>query len=306
MLTHQQRFLAYLRDERNYSPHTVAAYEDDLNDFRAFLLKVAEQAEPDLRAVDHGTIRMFLGELLDQGFSRTSVARKLACVKSFFKYLHRLGTLSSNPSSLVCAPKLERRIPQFLDEAAVARLMEQPDRSTPTGSRDAAILELLYSTGIRLGELLALRLDDIDLASHTAKVTGKGRKQRIVPIGGPAREALREYLRLRDCLRPKEGASRRSTGDPVAVFLTVRGKAISPKGVNVIMNKYIGQVSEIAKKSPHVLRHSCATHLLNRGADLQAVRELLGHASLSTTQIYTHVSVDRLKRIYSKAHPRAT
>ena len=306
MLTYQQRFLAYLRDERNYSPHTVAAYEDDLNDFRAFLLKLAERTEPDLHAVDHGTIRMFLGELLDQGFSRTSVARKLACVKSFFKYLHRLGVLSANPSSLVSTPKLERRIPQFLDETAVARLMDQPDRSTPAGSRDAAILELLYSTGIRLGEMLALRLDDIDLGRCTVKVTGKGRKQRIVPLGGPAREAIREYLRLRGSLRPKESPSLGRGGDPAAVFLTVRGKSMSPKGVNVLMNKYIGQVSEIAKKSPHVLRHSCATHLLNRGADLQAVRELLGHASLSTTQIYTHVSVDRLKRIYSKANPKAT
>jgi integrase/recombinase XerC len=184
--------------------------------------------------------------------------------------------------------------------------MDQPDRSTPAGSRDAAILELLYSTGIRLGELLALRLEDIDLGRRTVKVTGKGRKQRIVPLGGPAREAIREYLRLRDNLLPKESLPGDRGADPSAVFLTVRGKSMSPKGINVLMNKYIGQVSEIAKKSPHVLRHSCATHLLNRGADLQAVRELLGHASLSTTQIYTHVSVERLKRVYSKAHPKAT
>jgi integrase/recombinase XerC len=306
MLTHQHRFLAYLRDERNYSQHTLAAYEDDLNDFQSFLQKLAESPDADLRAVDHGTIRLFLGALLDEGFSRTSVARKLACLKSFFKYLYRTGALPKNPTALVSAPKLGRRMPQFLDEDTIARLMDQPDRSTPEGARDAAILELLYSTGIRLGELLALRPEDLDLERATAKVTGKGNKQRIVPVGGPARDALRNYLRLRPELFPKKKSDDRERTRPPAMFLTVRGNAMSPKGVNVLMNRYIGKVSEIAKKSPHVLRHSCATHLLNRGADLQAVRELLGHESLSTTQIYTHVSVDRLKRVYAKAHPKAT
>ena len=306
MLTYQRRFLEYLKTERRYSLHTLAAYEDDLEDFYRFLQTLTESREPDLRAIDHGTIRLFLGSLLEEGFSRTSVARKLACLKSFFKYLHRSGEISTNPTALVGTPKFGRRIPQFLDEDAVTRLMQQPDRSTPEGTRDAAILELLYSTGIRLGELLTLRESDLDLKRGTAKVTGKGMKQRIVPVGRPALEALRAYLRIRHGLMPGRSAGGNMVGQPVAMFLTVRGKPMSPKGVNVLMNKYIGAVSEIAKKSPHVLRHSCATHLLNRGADLQAVRELLGHESLSTTQIYTHVSIDRLKRIYTKAHPKAT
>ncbi len=305
MRTHQQRFLMYLREERNYSSHTLAAYEDDLGDFLSFLERVVEGGTPDLKAVDRATIRMFLGAMLEQGFSRSSVARKLACLKSFFKYLHRTGVVPDNPAALVSAPKLPRRVPQVLGEEVVTKLLEQPDRSTADGVRDAAILELLYSTGIRLGELLGLRAADFTPSRRTLKVTGKGKKQRIVPVGRPACEALQTYLLIRgEFLGRRRGAGGAET--PEALFLSARGKAISPKGVNLLMNRYIARVSEIEKKSPHVLRHSCATHLLNRGADLQAVRELLGHASLSTTQIYTHVSVDRLKQIYARTHPRAS
>jgi integrase/recombinase XerC len=301
MRAHQERFLTYLREERNYSPHTLAAYEDDLNSFGLFLAGMVGE-EPDLAAVDRGTVRMFLATLLDQGYSRTSVARKLACLKSYFKFLHRTGVVSVNPAALVSAPKLPRRIPQVLEEGVIGKLMEQPDRGTREGIRDLAILELLYSSGIRLSELLGLRAGDC--GSGTLKVTGKGRKQRIVPVGRPAVKALQAYVAVR-----QEFLQGRLTGaapDPGVLFLSARGKAMSPKGVNLLMNRYIARVSEIEKKSPHVLRHSCATHLLNRGADLQAVRELLGHESLSTTQVYTHVSVERLKRIYARAHPRAS
>jgi len=299
---HQQDFLAYLRKERNYSAHTIAAYEDDLTLFASFLAGQGNVPGSDLRSVDHLVLRAFLGVLLEQGFSKRTIARKLACLKSFFSYLHRRGVLRSNPSTLVSSPKLEKRLPQFLDEDTVARLMEQPDRSTPEGVRDTAILELLYSTGIRLSEMLGLKLGDVNLYDRTIKVTGKGNKQRIVPLGSQACRAINAYLRIRP------GFARGSAGPAASgrVFLTVRGNGMNPKGVNLLMNKYIGQVSEIAKKSPHVLRHSCATHLLNRGADLQAVRELLGHESLSTTQVYTHVSIDRLKTVYARAHPKAT
>jgi len=308
MRAHQESFLTYLREERNYSAHTLAAYEDDLNSFASFLAKIVDEGKPDLRAVDRGTIRMFLGELLEQGYSRPSVARKLACLKSFFKYLLRTGTVPVNPATLVSAPRLPHRIPQYLEEDVVERLMQQPDRGTREGIRDAAILELLYSTGIRLGELLGLRARDCSFRQGTVKVTGKGRKQRIVPAGKAACEALQAYLVVRPVfLRQQPGVhGEGGAPDPGVLFLSVRGKAMSPKGVNLLMNRYIARVSEIEKKSPHVLRHSCATHLLNRGADLQAVRELLGHESLSTTQVYTHVSVDRLKRIYARAHPRAS
>jgi integrase/recombinase XerC len=244
---------------------------------------------------------LFLGDLLERRFSRRSVARKLACVKSFFRYLHKKHVVESNPAAFLSSPRLDKRLPQFLDEDVVARLMDQPDRESVEGLRDAAILETFYSTGIRLSELIHLGLADVDLRGSTVRVTGKGNKQRIVPIGRPARTVLRKYLSRRgelvgaDCPAEQE-----------VVFLTRRGKRMSPKAVNLLMNKYIGRVSEIQKKSPHVLRHTFATHLLNRGADLQAVKELLGHESLSTTQIYTHVGVDRLKKAYRLAHPRAS
>jgi len=299
---HQQEFLSYLRKERNYSAHTIAAYEDDLTLFAGFLAADGVVRGRGLHAVDHLVLRCFLGHLLDLGFSKRSIARKLACLKSFFKYLHRTGVLERNPAALVSSPKLDKRLPQFLDEDAVTRLMEQPDRSSPEGVRDAAILELLYSTGVRLSEMLGLRLGDVDLQHRTIKVTGKGNKQRIVPLGSQACRAITAYLLVRT--RFERGSAGKDAAG--CLFLTVRGNSMNPKGVNLLMNRYIGQVSEIAKKSPHVLRHSCATHLLNRGADLQAVRELLGHESLSTTQIYTHVSIDRLKTVYARSHPKAS
>ena len=292
-------FLRYLEQERNYSGNTVAAYAEDLRQFTAFLRRRGRSRPVELRAVTHLIVREFLGDLVERDFSKRSIARKLACLKSFFKFLLKHHLLEKNPTVIVVSPKLEKRLPQYLDEEAVTRLMEQPDRSTAEGVRDAAILELLYSTGMRLGELLALRPGDLDPRSGTVKVTGKGRKQRILPVGTPARKAVAAYLARRSELIA-------SDGDPGTLLLTLRGKPMSPKGVNILMNRYISRVSEIEKKSPHVLRHTFATHLLNRGADLQAVRELLGHESLSTTQIYTHVSIDRLLNVYAQAHPKAT
>lgn len=299
MQSEARKFLRHLAQERNYSGNTVASYEDDLRQFGDFLRRRDSVADGAVRRVDHLMIREFLGDLVDQGFSKRSIARKLACLKSFFKYLQKVHLVDSNPTAIVVSPRIDKRLPQFLDEDAVTRLMEQPDRTQPEGARDAAILELLYSTGIRLGELLGLSLGDIDNDGGTIKVTGKGRKQRIVPFGSHARTALNRYLECRGVLASRGERTGR-------LFLTVRGKPMNPKGVNILMNKYIARVSEIEKKSPHVLRHTFATHLLNRGADLQAVKELLGHESLSTTQIYTHVSVDRLLRIYSQAHPKAS
>jgi integrase/recombinase XerC len=299
MQSEVRKFLRYLAQERNYSGNTVASYEDDLRQFADFLRRRGSSRTVPLKSVDHIVIREFLGDLIEQGFSKRSIARKLACVKSFFKYLLKTHVVESNPTTIVISPKLDTRLPQFLDEEAVTRLMEQPDSTQPEGARDAAILELFYSTGIRLGEMLGLRVGDVDEGNGTIKVTGKGRKQRIVPFGSHALKALRRYMARRE-----EFSKRGERTD--RLFLTVRGKPMNPKGVNLLMNKYIAQVSEIEKKSPHVLRHTFATHLLNRGADLQAVKELLGHESLSTTQIYTHVSVDRLIRIYTQAHPKAS
>ncbi len=293
--THSALFLAYLSAERRASPNTITAYTEDLRQFSAFLLGAGRTPA----TVDHILIRRFLGTLLDQGMGKRSVARKLACLRSFYKFLKRRGVISTNPTALVATPRLERRLPSFLDEQTVAQVLEHPDRSTTEGLRDAAILELFYSTGMRLSELLHLRPEDIHLRERTLKVTGKGSKQRIIPFGHKARKALQDWMNVRkDYVRPGD--------DPGTTFLTVRGRAMSPKGVNVVVNRHIGAVSELQKKSPHVLRHTFATHLVNRGADLQAVRELLGHESLSTTQIYTHVGIDRLKKVYALAHPKGT
>jgi tyrosine recombinase XerC len=292
-------FLAYLRGERNYAVHTVAAYEDDLRQFMEFVSgAVGENPAPEDLTPE--LVRRFLGSLVSRDFARRSVARKLACLRSFFRYLVRTGTLDHNPTTSIATPRLDRRLPSYLGERDAELLMDQPDRSTPEGCRDAAMLEVLYGTGIRLAELLGLDFADVDLRRGTLRVTGKGSKQRVVPLGGKAREALSTYLQLRASF-----AARATAGVRLPVFLTARGKAMSPKGVNRLVNKYIARVSEIQKRSPHVLRHSFATHLLDRGADLQAVRELLGHESLSTTQVYTHVSVERLKKVYAQAHPKA-
>jgi len=295
-------FLEYLRTQRNYSPHTIAAYEDDLGQFSGFLQKHYSDRAYSIDDIDQVTIRLFLGDCLENDFAKRSIARKLACLKSYFKFLFRTKVAAHNPAANVSTPKLEKRLPQYLDEESVTELMKQPDSTTTIGKRDAAILELFYSTGIRLSELISLQLSDVDFYGRTIRVTGKGSKDRILPFGGPAKRAIQNYISRRSELLPKKAEADVAN----VLFLTQRGKRLSPKGVNVLMNEYIGRVSEIEKKSPHVLRHSFATHLLNRGADLRAVKELLGHESLSTTQVYTHVSVDRLKKIYAQAHPKAS
>ena len=296
----RQAFLESLSQGRNYSPRTIAAYLLDLTQFEEFLRRSGEGRAADLALVDLRLLRRFLGELMDAGLSPRSVARKVACLKSFFRYLRRQGVVPSDPTSLLSPPKVPKRLPRYLDEEGARRLMEQPDRSNPVGARDAAILELFYSTGIRLSELIGLRQSDMDFERQTVSVLGKGRKQRIVPFGKHAGAALAAYAAMRPQLCPAAGPP------PPEFFLSVRGKRMQPKGVNELVNRYIGAVADLEKKSPHVLRHTFATHLLNRGADLQAVRELLGHASLSTTQVYTHVSIDRLKRVYAQAHPRGS
>jgi len=297
-----ETFLRYLKEARNYSHHTVASYEDDLRQFLEFLRRHFAERPFEVGDIDQITVRLFMGDLLEQRYSKQSVARKLACLKSLFKYLYKTRRISSNPIAGVATPKLEKRVPRYLDEHSVGALMNQPDRSTSTGVRDAAILEMFYSTGIRLSELISMNVGDIDLMQRTVKVTGKGRKERILPFGRKAEEALQKYVSIRGEFFP-------TTGDGVrnqALFVTRRGKRMNPKGVNVLVNTYISQVSELQQKSPHILRHSFATHLLNRGADLHAVKELLGHESLSTTQVYTHVSVEHLKKTYAHAHPKAS
>ncbi len=296
-----RRYLEYLDVERNLAYNTIISYENDLFQFAGFLSRHMEKKTIDIRDVDNVTIRLFMGELAEQGYEKKSVGRKLAAVRSFLRFLVKRGILHFNPADNVITPKVEKKLPVFLDKASAHRLMDAPDKSKVEGIRDWALLELLYSTGIRRGELVGLSVCDVDFENQTITVLGKGNKERVVPFGRKAKEALQAYLRRRGELF----ARKMVRDDREALFLTVHGKRLYPRLVTMLVGKYIGMVSEVEKKSPHILRHTFATHLLDRGADLRAVKELLGHASLSTTQIYTHVTVDRLKKVYEQAHPKA-
>ncbi len=284
-----QQFLSYLEIERNYSPHTVLNYKVDLEEFWSFL----NRSSLSLKRVDYPVLRRYLSELKGKQYKPRSLARKLSSLRSLFKFLERESQIESNPALSLTSPKLDKKLPQFLDEQEMVRFVESPNNAQISGKRDRAILETLYSTGIRVSELVGLNVDSVDFIGNIAKVAGKGKKERLVPIGDKALEAIRDYLDSRD-------------GHPHgALFLNKTGKRLSARSVCNITNKYIRLTSLRSRLSPHVLRHSFATHLLNRGADLRSVQELLGHANLSTTQIYTHVTTQRLKDVYEKAHPRA-
>jgi len=301
MIRYIETFLEYLEKEKNYSRNTIVSYEGDLLQFNTFLSRHFGDTSFTPSMIDHVTIRLFLGELLEEKKSKRSIARKLASIRSFLKYLVRKEVLERNAGIYVATPKLHKKLPVFLDESAVNRMMDLPDTSTPDGLRDRAVLEVLYGTGIRMGELIQLKLESVDIVKNVMKVVGKGNKQRIVPVGSKARAAIQNYLMRRNELLGRGNAKE----SEARIFLSNRGKPLYPRGVYNIVTKYIGRIAEIEKKSPHVLRHTFATHMLNRGADLRAVKELLGHESLSTTQLYTHVTIERLKKIYEQAHPKA-
>lgn len=296
-----ESFLEYVERERNFSSHTKVSYAKDLSQFHSFLQHKFPEMLNSPGSIDQEVVRSFLGVLLDSGLAKKSVIRKVSTLRSFFKFAVRRESLPSNPMSNVVTPKAEKKLPQFLDERTVAELMELPDVSDAHGSRDAAILELLYSTGMRRGELVGLKTSDVDFSDQTVKVTGKGNKQRIIPFGRKAHEALKRY----GDFRGRFPGSANGPGTDL-FFVTDKGKRMYPGAVNSVVKKYLAQISEIKQKSPHVLRHSFATHLLDRGADIFAVKELLGHESLSTTQVYTHMTSERLKKVYRQAHPKAT
>ncbi|MDT8323341.1 MAG: tyrosine recombinase XerC [Bacteroidota bacterium] len=297
-----QRFRDYLVVERNASDHTVIAYMRDLAQFHAWLCELAETAEVQCTAIDRGTIRAWLGELTERGLSRRSISRKITSLRSFFRFAEQRGHVTANPTADLHSIRIDRTLPVFVDEESIVALLRLPDNGTVEGARDAAILELFYSTGMRLSELVALDRDDLSSHTGTVRVLGKRRKERILPVGTPALHAVQHALTLRD--RAVADGTRRVI-DSEAMFLNKRGKRLTNRSVYSIVHDHLRLVCEQERCSPHVLRHSFATHLLNRGADLQAVRELLGHESLSTTQIYAHVTTDHLKREYAKAHPRA-
>ena len=301
MKTYLKKYLLYLTFERNFSENTVKAYEIDLAQFNAFLEKQLATDKVRPRDIDKLAVRHFLAWLQKEGLSKKSIARKLACIRSFLRYLCREGVVEFNPAVHLATPKTEKKLPSFLDVVQASKAMELPNRADLYGRRDAAILELLYSTGIRLSELVGLNTSSIDPVGEVVKVMGKGKKQRMVPVGRQALEALRAYLERRSEL-VKAGGSK---GAGEALFLNRNGGRLSARSVQKIVDKYLRLVSQFQKVSPHVLRHTFATHMLDAGADLKAVKELLGHVSLSTTQVYTHVTLDRLKKVYDQAHPRA-
>ncbi len=304
-----EKFLEYLRYQRNASAHTVRNYASDLEQFLSFLTTTPEgekRPAPDLEQIDNITIREFLGALYQKSNRKSSVARKLATVRSFMKYLAAQDAIRSNPARIVSSPKLEKRLPDYLTIDAVTKLVEAPDIDTILGKRDRAILELLYGAGLRAGELVSLDIGDISLGEGLVRVTGKGRKERIVPFGRRAAEAIESYLNARANLVCS--GRRNSQKDPApseAVFLNFRGARLASRSVGNMVDRYVFILSQKLKVHPHTLRHTFATHMLGAGADLRTIQELLGHESLSTTQKYTHVSVEQLVRIYHSCHPRA-
>ncbi|MEA5114168.1 MAG: tyrosine recombinase XerC [Geobacteraceae bacterium] len=286
------QFCRYLETERNVSAHTLKAYLTDLDLFHAFMRKELGGAA-EASAVTHLHVRRYLA-LLHKECMKSTVGRKLAAIRSFFKYLVREGTVKKNPAGLVSTPKKEKKIPFHLNIDEITSLVTAPKGQEMLALRDRAILETLYSSGLRVSELTSLNIGGVDLEEGLVRVMGKGGKERIVPIGSKARGALSDYLARRD--NPPFEAP---------LMLNARGGRLTSRSVGRIIERYILMLSTMKKVSPHTLRHTFATHLLEGGADLRAIQELLGHASLSTTQKYTHVSIDRLMEVYDKAHPKA-
>jgi integrase/recombinase XerC len=293
-------FLDYLTYERNVSVNTISAYRDDLESFVAFLCNdyfTMARDQLDLRKVDHLTVRSYLAHLARRKLARASTARHLSALRSFFKYLMREGVVEANPARTVATPKREKHLPSVMQPADVALLLEQAVLEKPLGVRDRAWLELLYASGLRISELVGIDLDDIELRAKLVKVSGKGSKERIVPFGSKAESAIRDYLSVR--------ADLISDPEEQALFVNYRGERITTRSVRRLFDGYVHDAALRAGISPHTMRHSFATHLLNAGADLRGIQELLGHASLSTTQKYTHLNDWQLIAVYKKSHPRA-
>lgn len=315
-------FLDHLRLNENASAHTVRAYDSDLSQFITFVATQLNRRRPDLQTSDfnHLHIRAFLSDLHKRGNSRSSAARKLAAIRTFGRYLRREGAIEGDPAALVGTPKREERLPAHLAEAEMVRLLEMPDTTSPLGRRDRAILELFYASGLRLSELVGVGLEDVNLAGRVVRVLGKGGKERIVPFNRSTEAAIRAWLNDREgvaargsqfAVRPPSrarGATRSVTKSGRAaepLFLNYQGGRLSTRSVDRLVRKYVAACSTRFGISPHALRHSFATHLLERGADLRVIQELLGHARLSTTQRYTHVNAAQLLDAYRKAHPKA-
>ena len=309
MTSRLHEFLDHLRLNRNASVHTVAAYASDVSQFLEFAASRLDKPPARLRPadLDLGAVRGFMAELYRQGQSRASVGRKLSALRTFVRFLRREGALSADPVSLAASPKREQRVPAHLSVDEMSRLLEAPDSSKSLGRRDRAILELFYASGLRLGELVGLDLEDVNLHARIVRVVGKGRKERLVPFNTSTQKALRAWYSdralLRMARRTTAGYVKHGTDDPL--FVNIRGTRLTGRSVQRLVARYVSGCSTRFGISPHALRHSFATHLLQRGADLRAIQELLGHVQLSTTQRYTHVNVAQLLAVYRRTHPRA-
>ena len=298
-----QEFHKHLKYERNVSPHTLRNYDSDLEQFRQFLFGIEKRDDVPVEQIDRLTIREWMANLHAAGKKKSSIARKLASLRTLFQFLIREGKIEANAAKMVATPKIERKLPNHLSMEDAVRFIEAPDAHTPLGRRDRAILEFLYATGIRVGELVGINVSDIDLRERTARVFGKRRKERIVPFHEHALQALLHYLaESRPFFLNSAPATER---DEKACFLNYQGTRITTRSVGRMIDKYIKQCADVHKISPHSLRHTFATHMLDSGADLRDIQELLGHARLSTTQIYTQVSMEKMIDVYSKAHPKA-
>lgn len=325
-----QEFLDYLKFEKHFSPHTAKCYGADLTQFTEFLVATG-QTQPDhddnqhedtpwspnggsatavatkpqtkleqlILAVDTNTIRTYMAQLIQQNYSKSTTARKVATLRSFYKFLVKRGHLSSNPVAAVKTPKQEKKLPKFLEYEDIKRLLDSPPADTWLGARDRAILETLYSTGMRVSELVALNMDDVDFLGEVVHVRGKGKKERISPVGSSALQAIQNYIEYRNKRMQSD-----PDFDPRVLFANKHGQRLSTRSVRRKMDKYLKMAGLDPSISPHTLRHSFATHMLNNGADLRSVQELLGHQSLSTTQVYTHVTTTKMKEVYDNAHPR--
>jgi len=312
VIDHLKSFLQFLRLNRNLSPHTVRAYGSDLTQFLEAVASQTGVARRDLEpaALDRATIRSFLADAHAQGQSRATAARKLAAVRTFLRYLRREGVIDADPAALIATPKREVRMPAHLSEQEMIALLAAPANDQPLGRRDHAILELFYASGLRLSELAGLDLDNVNLSAKMVRVLGKGGKQRLVPFNTSTASAIRAYLGDREALTRGNvlvGTARHGSGlaEDEPLFVNYRGGRLTVRSIDRLVRRYVAACSTRLGISPHALRHSFATHLLQRGADLRAIQELLGHARLSTTQRYTHLNAAQLLEVYRKSHPRA-
>jgi len=287
-------FLKYLEFEKRFSSHTLTAYKGDLEQFKDFISKTYEVS--DAKEVTPQHIRSWMVQLMQQGISTRSINRKLSSLKTFFKFLKKRGQLEFNPMAKIIAPKSGKRLPVFVNKDQINQLFDQVDFGEAyDGARNKAIMELLYATGMRRSELIGLKVKDISFESSLLKVKGKGNKERLIPMSRKVEKVLKEYLKAKEEYFPK----------PASLFLTSKGKTLYPKLVYNLVKKYLSAVTTLEQRSPHVMRHTFATHLSDNGADLNAIKELLGHSSLAATQVYTHNSIEKLKKVYEQAHPNA-